>query len=1148
MKRQIFYSVLLLLCCGSVSSLAQVSFTEAPKTNQLYPRNVGTNLATVQISGQVTDNQIDTLVVRHFRDGVKQDTLLIEIGGNKNFQYTTSIAAAKQAHRFTVVTVSEGAETTVLDVSNVVAGDVYLVQGQSNAVAKQWQGSAAENESPWIRSFGSPDYMPSAVSSDTDWHIANGDTEYLPGSVGQWAIRMARKILDSSLGGVPIALLNGAEGGKPISHFLRSGDPLDLNTNYGRLFWRATQAGVADKVRAVFWYQGEADGTTDQNTSPTVYRDRFASLRDAWKQNFPGLAKIYVFQIRGGDPTGTRLACGSPGPELLDMMRQFDDLYPDVEVMSTTGLDGHLLENNGLYCHWSYEQGYKILGDRIFALVYRDLYGSSTTQGINPPNPQQAYYSRASRKEVTIVMRDSETLQYSVGAHQDFRMSDGTNITGGSVSGNQVILTLAAGAAADARIAYFPQPGVRPWVKNANNIGLLAFANLSIGTRTDLPPDPPELVAPADGAVDLASPVTLDWNASLSATSYDVEVATDDSFTNKVLTAATSATQQTFTPEKSGSFFWRVRAKNVNGMSAWSVARFSVLFPPTAPVLESPANGAVDLLPAPELTWTEGTDARTYDVQVSTTEAFSTLVEEKLNLTGTTYQVQSPLPTGEYFWRVRSRNPNGESGWTAPWHFSVLAAPGAPVLTSPENEAADQPPVLTLVWQPTADAVRYQVQVAAVANFSEVLIDDPEVEETSLEIGPLETGPYFWRVRGLNPNGESEWSSPFSFAVLALPAQVTLGVPSDLVTNLPDSVRFTWSAVADAATYHLQIGTSGNFLTSVYDNNQLTDTTQVVRFSSGTFYWHVRAMNVNGSSPWSATRRFSVLARPNAPVLVYPENLAWNLPTSFELRWNALPDATLYDVQLALDDGFNDIVAEGIDETTLKLLVGPLDPGDYYWRARGKNNSGIGDWSEAYSFSIVTAPDAPTLLTPEDGEAGVVTEPSLSWEAVVNAATYQLSVSRNAQFTSIVFTGLNLETTSQTVGPLDIGTTYYWRVQARNAIGASSWSPVYSFTVRNTTALEQDGSDIPSAFALKPSYPNPFNPATTVAFSLPERAFVRVTVHDLRGREVARLVSQDLGAGEYRTTWNATSESSGVYVIRMQAGGFASTQKVVLLK
>lgn len=88
----------------------------------------------------------------------------------------------------------------------------------------------------------------------------------------------------------------------------------------------------------------------------------------------------------------------------------------------------------------------------------------------------------------------------------------------------------------------------------------------------------------------------------------------------------------------------------------------------------------------------------------------------------------------------------------------------------------------------------------------------------------------------------------------------------------------------------------------------------------------------------------------------------------------------------------------------------------------------------------------------------------------------------------------------------------------------------------------------PSLFALYQSYPNPFNPSTTISFSLPARSFVSLKVFDALGREVATLVSGQLSAGYYSTQWIAATMSSGVYFYRIEAGLFVETKKLVLLR
>jgi hypothetical protein len=89
---------------------------------------------------------------------------------------------------------------------------------------------------------------------------------------------------------------------------------------------------------------------------------------------------------------------------------------------------------------------------------------------------------------------------------------------------------------------------------------------------------------------------------------------------------------------------------------------------------------------------------------------------------------------------------------------------------------------------------------------------------------------------------------------------------------------------------------------------------------------------------------------------------------------------------------------------------------------------------------------------------------------------------------------------------------------------------------------------LPLQYGLRQNYPNPFNPATTISFSLPSKSFVSLIVYDVLGREVATLVSEELSPGNYSQQWNASDLPSGIYFYRLQAGSFAETKKLVLLR
>ncbi|MBT3252125.1 MAG: T9SS type A sorting domain-containing protein [Candidatus Marinimicrobia bacterium] len=89
---------------------------------------------------------------------------------------------------------------------------------------------------------------------------------------------------------------------------------------------------------------------------------------------------------------------------------------------------------------------------------------------------------------------------------------------------------------------------------------------------------------------------------------------------------------------------------------------------------------------------------------------------------------------------------------------------------------------------------------------------------------------------------------------------------------------------------------------------------------------------------------------------------------------------------------------------------------------------------------------------------------------------------------------------------------------------------------------------IPTSFALNAAYPNPFNPTTTIGYAVPIASDVRVVVYDMLGRQAAILVNSNIEAGNYSVNWNASDLSSGMYLVRMTAGDFTRTQKIMLIK
>ncbi|MBT3690330.1 T9SS type A sorting domain-containing protein [bacterium] len=100
----------------------------------------------------------------------------------------------------------------------------------------------------------------------------------------------------------------------------------------------------------------------------------------------------------------------------------------------------------------------------------------------------------------------------------------------------------------------------------------------------------------------------------------------------------------------------------------------------------------------------------------------------------------------------------------------------------------------------------------------------------------------------------------------------------------------------------------------------------------------------------------------------------------------------------------------------------------------------------------------------------------------------------------------------------------------------------------NGVQIETNIITVPNDFELFPAYPNPFNPQTTIDFELASDSNVKISIYNLSGREIETLENGTRQSGYYSMTWDASSQATGVYLVRMTVDNFTTTQKVMLVK
>ncbi len=103
------------------------------------------------------------------------------------------------------------------------------------------------------------------------------------------------------------------------------------------------------------------------------------------------------------------------------------------------------------------------------------------------------------------------------------------------------------------------------------------------------------------------------------------------------------------------------------------------------------------------------------------------------------------------------------------------------------------------------------------------------------------------------------------------------------------------------------------------------------------------------------------------------------------------------------------------------------------------------------------------------------------------------------------------------------------------------------------SSINLNDRQIPLTFSLKQCYPNPFNPLTTVEYTLPQSSEVELIIFNTLGQQIRTLVSQVQNAGSYKIVWDGTDNqgtavSSGIYIYRIKAGNFSSCKKMSFLK
>ena len=125
----------------------------------------------------------------------------------------------------------------------------------------------------------------------------------------------------------------------------------------------------------------------------------------------------------------------------------------------------------------------------------------------------------------------------------------------------------------------------------------------------------------------------------------------------------------------------------------------------------------------------------------------------------------------------------------------------------------------------------------------------------------------------------------------------------------------------------------------------------------------------------------------------------------------------------------------------------------------------------------------------------------------------------------------------------------FWQVFSTDIIDTiKSTNGPFSFIINEKVSVDDISFNTLRNFRLFQNFPNPFNSITRINFYLPKSGLTMLTIYNLSGQEVIQLIEKELNLGNHQFNWNASNFASGIYFYRLQAGDFAQTKKLVLLK
>jgi len=285
------------------------------------------------------------------------------------------------------------------------------------------------------------------------------------------------------------------------------------------------------------------------------------------------------------------------------------------------------------------------------------------------------------------------------------------------------------------------------------------------------------------------------------------------------------------------------------------------------------------------------------------------------------------------------------------------------------------------------------------------------------------------------------------------------------------------------------------------------------------------------------------------PRLLSPADQSLVRSKDVTLNWGSLGTNKTYDVQIAKDSLFTELVVDTTVSDTSLTIANLTDSTKYLWRVF----EAYDNFSKISGFTLqVLNVQAPTDLKVELIDSAHL-KLQLTWTDNSDSEEgFILERQEGLNGTFAVYDTLAPNTTTFIDTVVKPNTYYAYRIKAfAQDLETAYAGPVATITPTPVSVEAETG--LPKSFAMNQNYPNPFNPSTTIKYQMPASGHVTLKVFDILGNEIATLVNSNVAAGYHTVQFNANNLSSGIYLYQIKVisennKNFVDTKKFMLMK